>query len=140
VENTGRGWLSYAGDAQRGFAAFESPPDGKTLYYAKGKETSGLWEVPVEGGEERPVLPQLSAGYWGYWGVLKDGIYFFDTRTRAIELFSFNTRQVTRVATPQKPAVRWSPGLTISPDGRWFLFAQSDQRGATIMLVENFHL
>jgi Tol biopolymer transport system component len=122
-----------------GFAAFESPDD-KTLYYAKGKETAGLWEVPVEGGEERPVLPQLSAGYWGYWGVLRNGIYFFDTGTRAIELFSFRTHQMTRIGTPQKPAVQWAPGLTISPDGQWLLFAQSDQRDATIMLVENFRL
>jgi hypothetical protein len=122
-----------------GFAAFESP-DARTVYYAKGKDTSGLWEVPVQGGEERPILPQLSAGYWGYWGVLRDRIYFFDTRTHSIELFSLTTRQVTRVATPQKPALQWQSGLTISPDGQWLLFAELDQRDATIMLVENFHL
>jgi Tol biopolymer transport system component len=122
-----------------GFAAFESP-DGKAVYYAKGKDTSGLWEVPVDGGEERPVLEQPSAGYWGYWGLLKNGIYFFDPGTKAIELFNFRTRQVTKVATPQKPPVQWAPGLAISPDGRWLLFAQSDQWNAVIMLVENFRL
>jgi hypothetical protein len=94
----------------------------------------------VEGGEEKLVLEQLAAGYWGYWGVPKNGIYFFDTRTKAIELFNFRTRQVSKVATPQKPAVRWALGFALSPDGRWFLLAQSDQRDAITMLLENFRL
>jgi Tol biopolymer transport system component len=120
-----------------GFAAFESS-DRKSVYYAKGKETSGIWEVPVEGGEERLVLDQPSAGYWGYWSLVDDGIYFYDTKTKAIEFFDFRKRQVTKIATPQRLPFQWAPGLAVAPDGRWLLFAQSDQRCAVIMLVENF--
>jgi hypothetical protein len=29
-------------------------------------------------------------------------------------------------------------GLTVSPDGRWILYTQFDQRGSDIMLMENF--
>ena len=86
-----------------GFAAFESY-DGKTLYYAKGQAAPGLWKVPVEGGEETVVLEQLGAGLWGYWGLTQDGIYFYNARTRAIEFFSFATRKVTKVATPERDA------------------------------------
>jgi hypothetical protein len=27
----------------------------------------------------------------------------------------------------------------VSPDGRWFLFTQTDHSGSDIMLVQNFH-
>jgi hypothetical protein len=30
----------------------------------------------VEGGEETLVLDQPRAGYWGYWAMVEEGIYF----------------------------------------------------------------
>jgi hypothetical protein len=120
-----------------GFTAFESY-DGKTLYYAKGRTVPGLWKVPVEGGEETLVLEQLAAGLWGYWGLTQDGIYYYNTRTRAIEFFSFATRKVTKVATPERDPVFYGPGFSVSPDGRWILYAQVDIEASHIMLVENF--
>ena len=120
-----------------GFAAFESL-DGKMLYYAKGLNMPGLWKVPVEGGEEIPVFEELDAGLWGYWDITKDGIYFYDVKTRAIEFFSFATRMLTKVAVPERGPLRFDPGLSVSPDGRWILYAQVDQVSSDIMLVENF--
>jgi len=120
-----------------GFAAFESF-DGKTLYYAKGQSVAGLSEVPVAGGEEKPVLEQLAAGLWGYWALTAEGIYFYDAPTKAIEFFSFKTRKVAQVAKPEKPPVFYDPGLAVFPDGRSILFAQIDQSESHIMLVENF--
>jgi Tol biopolymer transport system component len=120
-----------------GFAAFESY-DGKTLYYAKGLAVPGLWKVPVEGGEETVVLEQLGATLWGYWGLTQDGIYYYNARTRAIEFFSFATRKVTKVATPERDPNFFNPGVSVSPDGRWILYAQVDQTVSDIMLVENF--
>jgi Tol biopolymer transport system component len=122
---------------QGGFAAFESF-DGATLYYAKGQAVAGLWKVPVAGGEETPVLEQLGADLWGYWSLTADGIYFYDTTTKAIEFFSFNTRKVTQVAKREKPPHFSVPGFAVSPDGRWILFTQVDQDDSHIMLVENF--
>jgi Tol biopolymer transport system component len=122
---------------QGGFAAFESL-DGKTLYYAKGMTVSGIWEVPVVGGEETPVLEQLGAGHWGYWDLAADGIYFYDAGTKAIEMFAFATHKVTQIAKPEKDPVAFNPGFAVSPDGRWILFSQVDQVDQHIMLVENF--
>ena len=33
----------------------------------------------------------FSRGYWGYWGLVENGIYFYDTETKAkaIEFFDF---------------------------------------------------
>jgi Tol biopolymer transport system component len=120
-----------------GFAAFESP-GGKTLYYAKGQNAPGLWKLPVQGGEETPVVEQLGAGYWGYWAVVQDGIYFYNASTKAIEFFSFATHKVTNIAKPEKALDRFVPGLAVSPDGRWLVCAQTDEDTAHIMLVENF--
>jgi len=120
-----------------GQAAFESL-DGRTLYYAKGLEVPGIWKVPVEGGEETLVLEQLAVGYWGYWGLIAEGIYFYNASTKAIEFFSFATHRVTQVAKPNMEPYIWYPGLSVSPDGRSILFAQMDQSTSNVMLVENF--
>jgi Tol biopolymer transport system component len=120
-----------------GFAAFESP-DGKTLYYAMGQNAPGLWKLPLQGGEETLVLEQLAAGYWGYWAVVQEGIYFYNVNTKAIEFYSFATHKVTQIAKPEKAAHKFFPGLAVSPDGRSILFAQVDRDESHIMMVENF--
>jgi hypothetical protein len=120
-----------------GFAAFESF-DGKMLYYAKGMNVAGLWKVPVAGGEEQPVLEQLAAGLWGYWSLTAEGAYFYDAGTNAIEFFDFGTRKLTQIARPEKNPLFLDPGLAISPDRRWILYAQEDRMEQHIMLVENF--
>jgi Tol biopolymer transport system component len=121
-----------------GFAAFESP-DGKTLYYAKGQNAPGLWKLPVQGGEETPVLEQLTAGYWGYWAVVQDGIYLYNVSTKTIEFFSFGTHKAGEIAKPEKAPNQYNPGLAGSPDGRWLLYAQVNEDTSHVMLVENFH-
>jgi len=122
-----------------GFAAFESP-DGKTLYYAKGRNAPGLWRLPVQGGEETLVLEQLGAGLWGYWAVVQDGIYFYNANTKGIGFFNFATHKVTEIAKPEKAPLWYNPGFAVSPDDRWLLYAESDEHTSHIMLVENFHL
>nr|MBA3255949.1 PD40 domain-containing protein [Pyrinomonadaceae bacterium] len=122
---------------QGGFAAFESP-DGKFVYYTAHKP--GIWRVAV-GGKEAPVLDQPKLGYWGYWAVVDGGIYFVNVEVKlhpTIEFFSFATRRVTQVAVVEKDPALGNPGLAVSPDGGWILYAQVDQSGGDITLVENF--
>ncbi len=123
---------------QGAFAAFESP-DGKFVYYTKHQP--GIWRVAVEGGEEAPVLDHPKLGYWGCWAVVNEGIYFINVEVKqhpVIEFFSFATGRVRQIATMEKEAVIGGPGFAISPDGRWILYAQVDQSGGDITLVENF--
>ncbi len=122
-----------------GFAAFESP-DGQFVLYAKFTEP-GIWRVPVVGGEETLVLDLLQPGLWGYWAVVEEGIYFLNAEAKprpAIEFYRFATRRAMHVFVPEKDAVYANPGLALSPDGRWILYAQVDQETSDIMLVENF--
>ena len=128
--------LSHTG----GFAAFESP-DGSYVYYAKGSSSPGLWRVPSSGGMEELVLPDLKPGYWGCWGVAEDGIYFVDPVANGkfeVRLFDPVTRKTaTAAALPGEPPFGDS-GFSVSRDGRWFLFTQTDQSGSDIVLVNNF--
>ncbi len=125
---------------QGGFEAFEAP-DGALLYYTKGRGPGGIWQVPVAGGEERQVPGLLSAGYWRYWAVLDDGIYFVSPAASArpaLKFFSFATHRVTQLGVLERDPLQGPPGLTVSTNGRWILYAQADHSISDIMLVENF--
>jgi hypothetical protein len=125
---------------QGGFEAFESP-DGKLLYYTKGRGPGGIWQMPVAGGQERQLPELLNAGYRRYWAVQNEGIYFVSAVTgarAAINFFSFATHRVTRIGVMEKDPLQGPPGLTVSPDGRSVVYAQADQSISDIMLVENF--
>jgi Tol biopolymer transport system component len=122
-----------------GFAAFESP-DGQFVHYAKF-DTPGIWKVPVAGGEESLILDALQPGLWGYWAVVDQGVYFVNlkaTPPSTIEFFNFATRRVTPVVTFETGPSWWSPGLAVSPDGRWLLYTQVEKGNSDIMVVENF--
>jgi hypothetical protein len=36
------------------------------------------------------------------------------------------------------PPPWWASGLDIAPDGKWFVYAQSQLAGSDLMLMENF--
>jgi hypothetical protein len=124
--------------AKGGFAPFESP-DGKYVYYAKGRSVAGLWRVPVAGGQEEMVMDALPAEHWGLWALAPGGDIFFVDRegTSKYVLKRFNGGKISPVAALEKPAKVADAGLAISPDGRTALVAQVDGSGADIQLVEN---
>ena len=121
-----------------GNMAYESA-DGQFLYYAKGREVSGIWRIPVNGGDEVAVLDTVN-GAWGNWVVRPDGIYYIEPNTKngaAIQFFSFSSRRITEVLSLGKVEVSWG-GLAISPDGKSAIYALVEQAGSDIMLVENY--
>jgi Tol biopolymer transport system component/DNA-binding winged helix-turn-helix (wHTH) protein len=124
-----------------GFEAFESP-DGKSLYYSKGRGVAGLWTVAVGGGDETPVPELNQAGYWRSWAVARNGIYFIahegDAPPRPVRFFDFLTRQLSTVGEMDREPTWATPGLTVSSDGRSILYAQIDRKASTIMMIENF--
>ena len=121
-----------------GFAAFESL-DGKVLYYAKGLNVPGLWRMPTDGGEESELISSLEPGYWGYWAVVEDGIYYLDTTAKpGIAFFNVTTHRTTRVFNLENRPAREAPGLAVSPDKGTILYTQVDALSRDITLVENF--
>ena len=121
-----------------GYGGFESP-DGKFLYYAKGPNVPGLWRVPTSGGEEAEFISSLEAGYWGYWAVLEDGIYYLDTTVKpGIDFFNLTTRRTTRIFDLENRPAREATGMAVSMDGRAILYTQLDELSRDIILVDNF--
>jgi Tol biopolymer transport system component/DNA-binding winged helix-turn-helix (wHTH) protein len=120
-----------------GFAAVESP-DGTFLYYSK--ETPGgpaLWRMPVDGGEEREVVPGISD--WSTFAPLDNGVYFIarrgPTAPASIQFLNFADGAITTLIAIAKPVF---VGLTASPDGKSLLYTQIDQEVSDLMLVERF--
>jgi Tol biopolymer transport system component/DNA-binding winged helix-turn-helix (wHTH) protein len=124
-----------------GFGGFESS-DGKSFYYSKSQRGSGVWRIPIAGGPEEPVLPDVpQQGYSRCWAIVDDGLYFLDVQNvhrPSVEFFSFATRQRAHVATLPNPVAALGSNLAISPDRSHLLVVLVDQISADIMLVENF--
>jgi Tol biopolymer transport system component/predicted Ser/Thr protein kinase len=122
-----------------GFAAFESP-DGKYLYYAKGRSVAGLWRMPTAGGLEELVL-NLKPGYWGMWAIDKGGIYYIDrpeaARFPSVYFYSLGTKRTIEVLKLDRQVPVGESALALSPDGRYLLFTQSDDNGSDVMIADN---
>jgi Tol biopolymer transport system component len=71
------------------------------------------------------------------WTLVPGGIYFVPAKApRSLRYFDFAMKQIRTVFELDKD---FSEGLSVSPDGRWILYAQVDEEDSDIMLVDHFH-
>jgi Tol biopolymer transport system component len=123
---------------QGGYMPMEST-DGKTLFYCHDLPEKGIWKVPVDGGKETQVAGPYSARLCGL-AVTAEGFYYTaapDARKRhSIQFVSFSTGTSRAVVVSDRPVGKLA--LSVSPDGRFIIYAQSDQLGSDLMLIENF--
>jgi Tol biopolymer transport system component len=121
-----------------GDEAFESF-DGKFVYYAK-EGSDGIWEVPVEGGQETQILSQ---GKRGLWALTQQGIYLGEMSGPAVPMvkfYRFATHQLETFREFSKET-RFDSGSTafsVSPDGQWIIYTQVDQAGSDLILMDNY--
>jgi TolB protein len=113
--------------------------DGRFLYYSKGYPfPQSVWRVQVDGGEGTKLLDGVDK--YGSWTVRRDGIYFFtepDAKGRRdLSIYEFATGRTRKILTVIGKLELF--GLEISPDGQAILYAQEDESGSDLMLVENF--
>ena len=114
-----------------GGAAFESV-DGKNLYFSS-EDTKALYRMPVGGGEEKQVVPQLSE--WVNFAVTANGVYFFpDTQT--LQSLDEKTGLIRTVTKLEGHSVNF--GMTISPDSERLVFSEETILHVDVMLVEGF--
>lgn len=69
------------------------------------------------------------------FAVVEQGIYFIPAPNFSVEFLRFATGKVTTIAKLSGGAAY---GMSVSPDGQWLLFSQYENKGADLMLVENF--
>ena len=127
---------------QGGFAP-QSAPDGKFIYYAKGRDLAGLWRVPVDGGEEKKIMDAPPPTAWGYFAVTAKGIFYADAPSHSrkdmgIYFYDFNTQKTSAVRLLDPFGSEGAPGLTISSDSRYALYTTTEKVTAKVILVENF--
>ena len=132
-----------------GFAPVESP-DGQYVIYSKGRTQAGVFRVPTAKGDEVQLVPAPPRGFWGYWAVVEDGIYFLDFERLNVSLlnvipkaivkfYSFATGSISRAIVVHNLRTTPYAGLAVSPDRRWLLYTQLNRPTSNIMLVEDFH-
>lgn len=130
------GGTPQAVTSEDGIVGQESP-DGKWLYCARGDENNGIWRMPVSGGEAIRILDQPTAGYWGYWGVTANGIYFLDQRqsTPSISVYDPVTQKTTCIAKLNRLPPLFS-GLTVLHGGRELLISDKYDAGSHISIAQ----
>ncbi|MDX2153841.1 MAG: protein kinase [Bryobacteraceae bacterium] len=125
-----------------GFFGMESA-DGQWFYYARSPNEPGLWRKPVKGGPEEPVIANFRPGFWSYWTLFGDGLYYLDRQEVEgvgiryhLRLLDLKTKKDSQILTFNRRP--FNAGLSISPDGKWALYNQVDQSDSDIMLVDGF--
>jgi hypothetical protein len=102
-----------------------------------------LWRKRLPNGTEEAFLEQLKPGYWGYWAVSENGVYFADEggpegAARGLYFCDFATRRVRPVLKIEKPLAVADSGLALSPDRQRLLYTQVDQSGSDILMLDHY--
>jgi len=119
-----------------GMASIESS-DGSALYYAKYGGESSIWRLSLADGGEEKIIDLASSVSFAVSG---DGIYFVarapgDVAGRSLLHCDFESKDIRTVLKFDRPV---GAGLSLSPDGRFLLFTQTDHSESDLVLVENF--
>ncbi len=115
----------------------EESADGRWLYYMK--PSGGIWRRPVGGTDETRVLSRATARYWTLAG---GELYFIDLvakPARTLNALDLVSGRIRTIAALENPPDWGASGLSVSPDGCWLIWSQTDDLISRIMLLENFH-
>lgn len=113
--------------------------DARKAYFAGFDRNTGLREVSLDALPDAAINVAQLPSIKGYenWTLAAGGIYFVPAdHPRSLRYFDFATKQTRTVFELDKD---FDGGLSISPDGRWILYAQVDEVNSDIMLVDHFH-
>jgi eukaryotic-like serine/threonine-protein kinase len=114
--------------------------DGRRLYYAKAFHSGVIWNVPVNGGEERPVHPDVKAfpKPW-IFAVTRTGIYTAVTENPLsgfrLQVYDFATGRIKILGRIRKPL---GTSMAVSSDDTTLLFQDHPARRGDLMILENF--
>ena len=114
--------------------------DGKYVYF---RSRRGIWRIPAAGGdEEEAFVPEHDM--WGPTNMqpTKKGVYYTEfersARSMVVSFYDFSTKKSSIVFRLRN--ADWGNGgsYSVSPDGKYILYARVDQSQTNLMLVENF--
>ncbi|MCE7995485.1 MAG: hypothetical protein HEP71_26135 [Roseivirga sp.] len=106
--------------------------------YVVRSDTSGLWRMPMEGGESTLILPDFQSVDWGSWAPVADGILYV-SRTTQPQLYhqAYNLEKPARLLfqTPKRVPLS-TPALTATSSGDQIIFTQIEFSEDEIMMVD----
>ena len=114
--------------------------DGRWLFYTRGEE-AGLWRMPAGGGEEMRVLSQPAGGYWGFWQLAGNRIYYLDLAgkeplIRVATIAPDGSLHAGQIFAALETAPPRYAGLAVADDGESILMTEERAAGRHITLVE----
>jgi Tol biopolymer transport system component len=111
-------------------------PDGKSVFFSS---EGRLWQVSVDGSGEQQVQGSPTIGQ-DKWTPVGSGIYYvnYEFNETEIDFFDLGSHQKRTVYVLKTFPPDWMGGLSVSPDGRWLLFAQTDDVTGELIMVENW--
>ncbi len=117
---------------------FEAP-DGKCLYQIRWGPgiDQHVWQVPITGGQGVPLAMFEHLDPLRYFAMDANGLYLLSTDHSpwVIVFYDFRTHNFTPVFTMDRSPRLGTPSLSVSPDRRWLIYAQTDQGGSDLMLL-----
>jgi hypothetical protein len=120
----------------RGGGMWPADRPGGFVYFIRGnRHDPELWKVPGKGGRET-MLVRLSPASRLSWAMTGNGVYFVapsGSAGWAIRRLSFAAGQEDGIC--ELDGRRRRQHLSISPNGRWFIYQSLDGGGSDIVLA-----
>ena len=126
-----------------GYASSEDTA-GKYLYFSRQRGGKGIWRIPLTGGSEELLIPNVDSAMWGSWALAPSGIFFIDYDPvtaggpGTIEFFDLATRRRKPVAKTSRMPVMWDMSLGVDPGGSDVLYSQLDRGGTEVFVIDGF--
>jgi Tol biopolymer transport system component len=137
---TATGGNPQAISEQRGAGQPVESADGKYVYF---RSRRGIWRIPTAGGdEEEAFVPEHDM--WGATTMqpTKKGVYYTEwersARGMVVSFYDFTAKKSSVVFRLRNSDWAGGGSYSVSPDGKYILYARVDQSQTNLMLVENF--